>query len=188
MDGSRRVDGGRTACTRGKVSCKLARLSISQQLTNYDDFDQSWPAVSGVGRSGCMGRRVDEAGGVTPKRPRRFALLAPFPLQSFAGRTHAKYLRTVGIPGEHRLPAHSSFTLQHPDQTCQSQCQHPNQNVRGQGPCLDQREPKQQNRGSHRGSVHYFWFLGATRARPTTAYDGQLSQPYRPGRSSSRSR
>ena len=133
-----------------------------------------------------MGCCVDEAGGVTPKRPRRFELLASFSLQSFAGRTHAKTPE-----GRHsgRAPfsVHSSFTppasgpdvsvaLQHPNQTC------PTAPARG----LGQRQPKQQKPWIAPGVI-IFGALGARRVRPTTAYDGQLSQPYRLGRSSSRS-
>jgi hypothetical protein len=121
-----------------------------------------------------MGCCVDEAGGVTPKRPRRFGLLAPFCLQSFAGRTHANTPE-----GRHsgRAPflVHSSFTppasgpdvsvpLQHPNQTC------PTAPARG----LGQRQPKQQNLGSHRGSL--FWCFGG---EESAAHDG-LRRPIKP--------
>jgi hypothetical protein len=67
-----------------------------------------------------MGCCVDEAGGVTPKRLRRFGLLAPFSLQSFAGGTHAK-TPEGWLSGRASFLAHSSLhPLQHPDQTCQS--------------------------------------------------------------------
>jgi hypothetical protein len=100
MDGSRRVEGWGTACTHGwKGPCILVSATASRTMTISTDFavgirrgEIRLHGVFGVGG-------VDEAGGVTPERPRRFAQLASFSLQSFAAAPTQR-VRRVGIPGE----------------------------------------------------------------------------------------
>jgi hypothetical protein len=121
-----------------------------------------------VGRSSfAWGGCVDEAGGVTPERPRRFELLASFSLQSFAARAHTT------SPESRRSGRGSFFVIRPFEPTC-----HCVSHVRARPGTVNSKATgaRQNNKTLDVAGGHYFWCFGATR-RP--AHDG-LRRPTKP--------
>jgi hypothetical protein len=153
-----------------KGVCKLARLSLLQQLTNYDDFIR-------------LGRRYQTWGGQVAWGVVLTRLVASRPnapggsscwhhlLSNRSPAAPTQRLRRVGIPGEHHSRSIRHSPLQHPDQMCQLLSSIRTRPARPPRPgALDSASQNNKNLGSHRGSLFLvLWGRECGPRRLTTA-------------------